>query len=166
MRLPLFLQFVVKHLSDLFPSLTVSLSFLVYLIRVCLPVIFSCVYILRYPLKLFTAQACVAKSLKCERARYRWYAILLFYPRKPSERETVNICTIRINDTRTSERWKSKTKIEVAANVLGFPLLRKVDVTWLEGERRKMRDMEPKKYDVVWAFESHNFQSFERGVTK
>ena len=23
-----------------------------------------------------------------------------------------------------------------------------------------------KKYDVVWAFESHNFQSFERGVTK
>ena len=166
MRLPLFLQFVVKHLSDLFPSLTVSLSFLVYLIRVCLPVIFSCVYILRYPLKLFTAQACVAKSLKCERARYRWYAILLFYPRNQSERETVNICTIRINDTRTSERWKSKTKIEVAANVLGFPLLRKVDVTWLEGERRKMRDMEPKKYDVVWAFESHNFQSFERGVTK
>ena len=82
-------------------------------------------------------------------------AILLFYPRNQSERETVSICTIRINDTCSvetilapvlcvSERWKSKTKIEVAANVLGFPLLEKVDVTWLEGEGRKMRSMEPK----------------------
>ena len=82
-------------------------------------------------------------------------AILLFYPRNQSERETVNICTIRINDTCSvetvlapmlciSEIWKSKPKIEVAANVLGFPLLKKVDVTWLEGERRKMRYMEPK----------------------
>ena len=82
-------------------------------------------------------------------------AILLFYPRNQSERETVSICTIRINDTCSvktilapmlcvSERWKSKTKIEVTANVLGFPLLEKVDVTWPEGERRKMRSMEPK----------------------
>ena len=82
-------------------------------------------------------------------------AILLFYPRNQSERETVNICTIRISDTCSvetvlapmlciSEIWKSKPKIEVAANVLGFPLLKKVDVTWLEGERRKMRHMEPK----------------------
>ena len=39
---------------------------------------------------------------------------------------------------------RRKTKIEVAATVLGFPLLRKVDVTWLEGEKRKMRYMEPK----------------------
>ena len=101
-------------------------------------------------------------------------AILLFYPRNQSERETVNICTIRTCSVETvlapmlctSEIWKSKPNIEVAANVLGFPLLKKVDVTWLEGERRKMRYMEPKKYDVVWAFESHNFQSFERGVTK
>ena len=65
-----------------------------------------------------------------------------------------------------SERWKSKTKIEVAANVLGFPLLEKVDVTWPEGERRKMRSMERKEYDVVWVFESHNFPSFELGVAK
>ena len=64
-------------------------------------------------------------------------AILLFYARNQLERETVNICTIRISDTCSvetvlapmlciSEIWKSKPKIEVAANVLGFPLLKKL----------------------------------------
>ena len=54
------LQFIAWHLSDLLPHSS------------CLPVIFRFVCIWRYPLKFFTVQAYALKSLKYERARYRW----------------------------------------------------------------------------------------------
>ena len=64
-----------------------------------------------------------------------------------------------------SERWKSKTEIEVAVNVLGFPLLKGIDVTWLgKWKEGKCVIGNQNIYDVVWAFESPNFQSFKRGV--